>query len=144
MCNAFGQNCGVEGSASPGAVKKYFCFLHPLLQQALVSIVPTLSSIYLPWRLNGKMTLRMMVMVVLILTRGRCQKGMTVAYAAHCQQEAALDRWDSHLHLYLYLYLYLAACNLSQLVQQLKIHGTFKSEVFQYGAEGSPGRLKIT
>ena len=23
----------------------------------------------------------------------RCQKGMTVAYAAHCQQEAALDRW---------------------------------------------------
>ena len=22
----------------------------------------------------------------------RCQKGMTVAYAAHCQQEAALDR----------------------------------------------------
>ena len=69
MCNAFGQNCGVEGSASPGAVKKYFCFLHPLtlLQQALVSIALTLSSIYLPWRLNGKMTLRMMVMVVLIL-----------------------------------------------------------------------------
>ena len=25
----------------------------------------------------------------------RCQKGMTVAYAAHCQQEAALDRWES-------------------------------------------------
>ncbi len=25
----------------------------------------------------------------------RCKKGMTVAYAAHCQQEAALDRWDS-------------------------------------------------
>ena len=24
----------------------------------------------------------------------RCQKGMTVAYAAHCQQEAALDRLD--------------------------------------------------
>jgi leishmanolysin-like peptidase len=22
----------------------------------------------------------------------RCQKGMTVAYAAHCQQESALDR----------------------------------------------------
>ena len=22
----------------------------------------------------------------------RCQKGMTVAYAAHCQQEAVLDR----------------------------------------------------
>lgn len=22
----------------------------------------------------------------------RCHKGMTVAYAAHCQQEAALDR----------------------------------------------------
>ena len=24
----------------------------------------------------------------------RCQKGMTVAYAAHCQQEAALDRYS--------------------------------------------------
>ena len=24
----------------------------------------------------------------------RCQKGMTVAYAAHCQQEAALDRCE--------------------------------------------------
>ena len=24
----------------------------------------------------------------------RCQKGMTVAYAAHCQQEAALDRYE--------------------------------------------------
>lgn len=23
----------------------------------------------------------------------RCHKGLTVAYAAHCQQEAALDRW---------------------------------------------------
>ena len=23
----------------------------------------------------------------------RCQKGMTVAYAAHCQQESALDRY---------------------------------------------------
>jgi len=23
----------------------------------------------------------------------RCHKGMTVAYAAHCQQEAALDRY---------------------------------------------------
>ena len=27
----------------------------------------------------------------------RCQKGMTVAYAAHCQQEAALDRWGEFL-----------------------------------------------
>lgn len=24
----------------------------------------------------------------------RCHKGMTVAYAAHCQQEAALDRYE--------------------------------------------------
>lgn len=24
----------------------------------------------------------------------RCHKGLTVAYAAHCQQEAALDRWE--------------------------------------------------
>ena len=28
----------------------------------------------------------------------RCQKGMTVAYAAHCQQEAALDRWVGVTH----------------------------------------------
>lgn len=26
----------------------------------------------------------------------RCQKGMTVAYAAHCQQESALDRYLDH------------------------------------------------
>ena len=25
----------------------------------------------------------------------RCQKGMTVAYAAHCQQEVSLDRYSS-------------------------------------------------
>lgn len=24
----------------------------------------------------------------------RCHKGLTVAYAAHCQQEAVLDRYD--------------------------------------------------
>ena len=29
----------------------------------------------------------------------RCQKGMTVAYAAHCQQEAALDRLELSLPL---------------------------------------------
>ena len=27
----------------------------------------------------------------------RCQKGMTVAYAAHCQQESALDRFVHYL-----------------------------------------------
>ena len=28
----------------------------------------------------------------------RCQKGMTVAYAAHCQQESALDRLVAWIH----------------------------------------------
>ena len=29
----------------------------------------------------------------------RCQKGMTVAYAAHCQQESALDRYSLNKYL---------------------------------------------
>lgn len=26
----------------------------------------------------------------------RCHNGLTVAYAAHCQQESALDRWEKN------------------------------------------------
>ena len=37
------------------------CFPTDFFQQALVSIVQTLSFIYLPWRLNGKMIGMMMV-----------------------------------------------------------------------------------
>lgn len=34
------------------------------------------------------------VFYVSAMSTDRCKKGLTVAYAAHCQQEAALDRYD--------------------------------------------------
>lgn len=34
------------------------------------------------------------VFYVSAMSTERCKKGLTVAYAAHCQQEAALDRYD--------------------------------------------------
>ena len=58
VCNAFGQNCGVVGSNSPGEGINNADF----------------------------------VFYISAMETERCQKGMTVAYAAHCQQEAALDR----------------------------------------------------
>jgi len=58
VCNAFGQNCGVVGSNSPGEGINSADF----------------------------------VFYISAMETERCQKGMTVAYAAHCQQEAALDR----------------------------------------------------
>ena len=35
------------------------------------------------------------VFYVSAMSTERCKKGLTVAYAAHCQQEAALDRYVS-------------------------------------------------
>ena len=58
VCNAFGQNCKVQGSRTPGRGIDDADFIF------YISAMET----------------------------ERCQKGMTVAYAAHCQQEAALDR----------------------------------------------------
>ena len=60
VCNAFGQNCGVVGSNSPGEGINNADF----------------------------------VFYISAMETERCQKGMTVAYAAHCQQEAALDRYS--------------------------------------------------
>ena len=58
VCNAFGQNCGIIGSSTPG---------RGIEQADFVFYISAMET-------------------------ERCQKGMTVAYAAHCQQEAVLDR----------------------------------------------------
>jgi leishmanolysin-like peptidase len=66
VCNAFGQNCKVQPAAGANG-------------SGAAEPGPGIDNADFVFYISAMET-------------ERCQKGMTVAYAAHCQQESALDR----------------------------------------------------